>query len=117
MAITCFIEYKINPYKKDEFKQYADNWGTIIPACGGDLIGYFLPHEGTNDTAFGLISFNSLADYEVYRTRLKNDKHGKENFKFAQSEQFIIEEKRTFLEIVPGTYQQKPRGNDDNRHI
>ena len=49
------------------------NWGRIIPRCGGNLVGYYLPHEGTNDVAWGLIGFDSLAAYEVYRTRLKAD--------------------------------------------
>lgn len=104
MTITCFIQYKISPFKQEEFKHYAKKWGEIIPACGGELIGYFMPHEGTNDIAFGLISFKSLADYESYRERLKIDPAGKENFMFAKEEQFIIEEKRTFLKAIPETY-------------
>ena len=106
MPITCFIQYKINPYKRAQFEIYAKNWGNIIPACGGDLLGYFLPHEGSNDTAFGLISFDSLADYEAYRQRLKNDEQGRRNFQFAQTEQFIVEEKRSFLAVVPEAYKQ-----------
>lgn len=108
MKITCFIEYKIDPFKLELFEQYAQNWGRIIPACGGDLLGYFLPHEGTNDTAFGLISFNSLADYENYRTRLKQDEAGKNNFIFAQTHKFIQSERRSFLKIVQGTYKREP---------
>lgn len=106
VKITCFIQYKINPYKLDQFAKYSEEWGRIIPACGGELIGYFLPHEGTNDQAFGLISFNSLADYEKYRATLKVDEAGKRNFQFAQDKQFILEEKRSFLSVVPNTYQQ-----------
>ena len=104
--ITCFIQYKINPFKIKEFEQYAKNWGEIIPRCGGDLLGYFLPHESTNDNAYGLISFNSLADYENYRARLKNDDKGFANFSMAQAQQFIIEENRSFLKIIPQTYKQ-----------
>lgn len=109
VKITCFIQYRIDPYKVDKFHEYAENWGKIIPSCGGELIGYFLPHEGTNDTAFGLISFDSLADYESYRARLKEDEQGKENFLFAQEEKFIIEEKRSFLKAVPEAYLQFPK--------
>ncbi|MEW6989752.1 NIPSNAP family protein [Colwelliaceae bacterium 6441] len=104
--ITCFIEYKIDPAKTAEFEQYANNWGTIIPACGGDLLGYFMPHEGTNYKAYGLISFNSLADYENYRAKLKRDLAGKANFAFAQQEKFIVKEKRSFLKVLPETHQQ-----------
>lgn len=103
MATVCFIQYKIDPFQQEKFKEYAKNWGEIIPACGGNLIGYFMPSEGTNYEAFGIISFDSLALYEEYRTRLKQDSKGKENFDFAQQHKFIIEEKRTFLQDVPDT--------------
>ena len=105
-TLTCFIQYKIDPNKINDFEQYAKTWGKVIPACGGELIGYFLPHEGSNNIAYGLISFSSLADYEAYRTRLKLDNGGKQNFDFAQQRQFIFEEQRSFLKIVAGTYQQ-----------
>ena len=71
MTITCVIRYQIDPFQRDAFKKYAENWGRIIPRCGGHLIGYFLPHEGTNDVAWGLIAFDSLASYERYRARLE----------------------------------------------
>jgi len=100
MAITCFIEYTIDPFKYDQFAKYAENWCQIIPACGGELLGYFLPCEGTNNKAWGLISFSSLAAYESYRCRLRSDQAGAANFRFAQQEQFILEEKRTFLTPV-----------------
>ena len=101
MALTCFIRYQIDPSQRDAFRAYAERWGRIIPRCGGDLIGYFLPHEGSNDIAWGLISFASLADYESYRARLKADDEGRANFAFAQGERFILREERTFLENVP----------------
>jgi hypothetical protein len=104
MTITCFIRYEIDPFQRDAFKQYADNWATIIPRCGGNLLGYFLPHEGTNNIAWGLISFASLADYETYRARLKADEDGRANFERAQQQRFILREERTFLEAVDSTY-------------
>jgi hypothetical protein len=103
MPITCFIRYQIDPFQREAFEEYARHWGRIIPSCGGRLLGYFLPHEGTNDIAWGLIAFESLAAYEVYRSRLKSDPRGRENFDFAQSRRFILREERTFLEIVDGT--------------
>jgi hypothetical protein len=48
MTMTCFIRYEIDPFQLDGFKKYAENWGRIIPRCGGHLVGYFLPHESTN---------------------------------------------------------------------
>lgn len=114
MKITCFIEYKLDPAKLAEFERYAENWGRIIPACGGELLGYFMPHEGTNNIAYGLISFASLADYERYRTRLKTDQEGADNFRLACEHKFILEERRTFLRVIDTTYRmgaakQKPQ--------
>ena len=98
--ITCFIRYQIDPFQRDAFAEYARNWLRIIPRCGGRLLGYFLPHEGTNDVAWGLIAFESLGAYETYRARLKADDEGRENFAFAQSRRFILREERSFLENV-----------------
>ena len=100
MTVTCCIRYVLDPYKRDAFEEYARRWKAIIPACGGVLTGYFMPHEGTNDVAFALISFDSLAAYEAYRARLKADEAGKANFAFAQEERFILREERTFLRPV-----------------
>ena len=44
MTITCCIRYVLDPFKRDEFEEYAKRWRTIIPKCGGDLLGYFMPH-------------------------------------------------------------------------
>ena len=104
MKITCFIRYQIDPFQRDGFKKYAENWGRIIPRCGGHLVGYFLPHEGTNDVAWGLIAFDSLASYEIYRTRLRSDPEALENFSMAQTKRLILREERTFVEIVDGTF-------------
>ena len=100
MTVTCCIRYVLDPYQRDAFEAYAKNWLTIIPACGGGLIGYFLPHEGTDNIALALISFESLAAYEVYRARLKADDKGAANFRFAQDRKFILSEQRSFLRPV-----------------
>jgi hypothetical protein len=105
MQISCFIRYQIDPFQKDAFRQYAENWGRIIPRCGGQLIGYFLPLEGTNDIAWGLIAFDSLASYEKYRACLRSDKEAMENFAMAQSKRLVLREERTFLEVVEGTFE------------
>ncbi|MBX3655810.1 MAG: NIPSNAP family protein [Ramlibacter sp.] len=108
MTMTCFIRYQIDPFQRDAFETYAENWGRIIPRCGGHLLGYFLPHEGTNDVAWGLIGFDSLAAYEAYRARLRTDAQGRENFAMAQRLRFILREERTFTELVPGTFNGLP---------
>ena len=100
MTITVFIRYQLDPFKRDQFEQYAKNWMTIIPKCGGNLVGYWMPHEGTNNIAFALISFESLATYEGYRARLRADNEGMANFNFAEENKFILAEERTFLRKV-----------------
>lgn len=100
MTITVFIRYQLDPCRRAMFEQYARRWLSIIPKCGGDLIGYWMPHEGTNNIAFALISFASLAAYEQYREKLRADKDAIANFNFAEQHQFIIAEERTFLRQV-----------------
>ena len=107
MSITVFIRYQIDPFQRDAFREYAEHWGEIIPRCGGNLLGYFLPHEGTNDVAWGLISFDSLAAYEAYRARLRTDPAGRANFARAQEKRFILREERTFVEGVEGTLKSR----------
>jgi len=100
LAITVFIRYQLDPFKRAMFEQYAKRWLTIIPKCGGDLVGYWMPHEGTNNIAFALISFENLAAYESYRARLRADGEGMANFSFAEENKFILAEERTFLRQV-----------------
>jgi len=107
MSVTCFIRYEIDPFQRDAFEEYARNWGRIIPRCGGRLVGYFMPHEGTNNVAWGVIAFESLAAYESYRARIKADPEGRENFAMAQSQRLILREERSFLTAVDGTFGQQ----------
>jgi NIPSNAP len=100
MIVTCIIRYEIDPFQRDAFEEYARNWGRIIPRCGGRLIGYFMPHEGTNNVAWGLIAFDSLAAYEAYRSRLKADPDGRQNFAMAHDRRLILKEERNFVTVV-----------------
>ena len=100
MTITCFIRYQIDPFQRAAFHEYASAWTTIIPRCGGDLLGYFLPHEGTSDVAWGLVAFPDLAAYEAYRARLRSDPAAMRNFAFATERRLILREERTFTETV-----------------
>ena len=100
MPITVFIRYQVDPYQHAAFEAYARRWLAIIPACGGTVDGYWMPHEGTNNIAFGLVSFESLAAYEAYRARIKDDRDGAANFRTAAEQRFIIAEERTFLRRV-----------------
>ncbi len=98
--ITCFIRYEIDPFKTEAFARYAQTWGQAIPRCGADLIGYFAPHEGSSTTAYGVYNIADLASYEAYRAKLAADPLGRENYAFAQKEQFIRREDRIFLKLA-----------------
>jgi NIPSNAP protein len=104
--IVVFIRYQIDPFQREAFEQYARNWGRIIPRCGGDLVGYFVPHEGTNDIAWGLVAFDSLASYEAYRATIKADPEARANFEQAEAKRFILREERAFVRGVEGTLGQ-----------
>jgi len=100
LAVPVFIRYLLDPFRRAMFEEYARRWLTIIPRCGGDLVGYWMPHEGTNNIAFALISFENLAAYENYRAQLRADAEGLANFDFAEENKFILAEERTFLRKV-----------------
>jgi hypothetical protein len=101
--IACIIRYEIDPFQRDAFAKYAETWGRVIPRCGAELLGYFLPYEGTNNVAWGVILHQSLASYEAYRARARADEEGSRNFAAAQGRRFILREERNFVEVVPGT--------------
>lgn len=106
MSIVCIIRYEIDPYQRDAFKEYGERWGKVIPRCGGSLLGYFLPWQGTNYVGWGIIGgFDSLSDYERYQERLHQDAEAREIFKFAQERRFIVHEERNFVEVVAGTFE------------
>jgi NIPSNAP len=100
LTVTVFIRYQLDPFKRAMFEQYARRWLTIIPRCGGDLVGYWMPHEGTNNIASALISFENLAAYENYRARLRTEPEAMANFDFAEENKLILAEERTFLRKV-----------------
>lgn len=105
--ITCFIRYHIDPSKKDAYIRYARNWGEAIPRCGADLVGYFAPHEGSSTLAYGVYNIESLAAYEAYRERLRQDPIGQENYRFAQEEGFLLREDRTFLKLASAPHAER----------
>jgi hypothetical protein len=104
MKIVCIIRYEIDSTQREVFQKYAENWGKIIPRCGGQLVGYFLPYEGTNYVGWGLIAFDSLASYERYKAKLRTDPEAKSNFEMAKSAKVILREERNFVEVVEGTF-------------
>lgn len=70
--ITLYLRYTINPNKLTDFAKYAAEEQIPIAESGGKIVGYFLPTDfaGATSEAVGLIDFPSLAEYEVYRSRL-----------------------------------------------
>jgi NIPSNAP len=107
--IVCVIRYQIDPFQRAEFKKHGENLISIIPRCGGHLVGYFLPYEGTNDVAWGLIAFDSLASYEAYRGRLKQDEGAVADAEWVRERHIILREERNFVEVVDGTFNLLPR--------
>ena len=105
--ITCVIRYDIDPARPELFDRYARLWGEAIPRCGADLIGYFAPHEGSASTAYGIYSLPSLAAYEAYRARLREDATGREAFALARAERFIRAEDRLFLRLASAPHGPK----------
>lgn len=98
--ISCFIRYDIAPYTADKFAQYARVWNEAIPRCGGRLVGYYGPHEGSLTTAYAIIDFENLAAYEAYRAALRRDKQSMDNFNFAKDAGFILHEERQFFQRI-----------------
>ena len=95
--VTVFIQYTLDPFKLQLFEEYATRLRQVIPRCGGSLVGYFLPHEGANNIAYGVINLPGLAEYEAYRGQLRKDSGMQEAAEFARSERLIVSETRTFL--------------------
>ncbi len=121
MTVTVFIRYQIDPFKRAQFEDYARKWLAIIPALRRRLIGYFMPHEGTNNIAFGLISFDSLADYESYRARLRGDA---ESRRISRSPRSIASSLRRSArscarcyDRVASPFQRKPKKGDKNMPV
>ncbi len=106
MPLVCFIRYRIDPFQREAFRAYAERWTRIIPRCGGDLIGYYAPHEGSSTLAYGVYNIRNLSEYEDYRERLRNDPQGRANYEFAKREQFIRREDRTFLRLASAPHSE-----------
>ena len=100
MTITVFIRYQIDPFKRALFEEYVETLACHHSPMRRRPHGYWMPHEGTNNIAFALISFENLAAYENYRARLRTDQEGMANFAFAEENKFILAEERTFLRKV-----------------
>ena len=100
--ITCYLKYTIDPYKLEAFTVYAKMWIPLVNKFGGTHHGYFLPHEGANNVAVALFSFPSLADYELYREKIRRDPDCVAAFKHAEDTRCIVSFERSFMKPVFG---------------
>ena len=98
--ITCYLQYRIDPYKRAEFKEYAEMWIPLVERHGGTHHGYFLPKESASDLAVALFSFESLAAYEKYRADARNDPECRKASAYAEETRCIVSFDRQFLEPV-----------------
>ena len=100
--ITLRIRYTIEARKRPDFERYARTISKIVPRCGGELVGYWLPtkYAGPTNEALALISFPSLAAYEQYRERLAKDADSIEAIRRAEESACILVEDRAILEPV-----------------
>jgi hypothetical protein len=67
-VITCVVHYTVDPSQIQSFERFAREWIRLVNKHGGTHHGYFLPAEGASDQAEALLSFDSLAAYEQYRS-------------------------------------------------
>ena len=98
--ITCYLRYVVDPYKLDDFEEYAKMWIPLVNKFGGQHHGYFLPHEGANNIAVALFSFPSLGAYEEYRNKMKLDPDCQIAFELADRTRCIISFERSFMRPI-----------------
>ena len=98
--ITCYLRYTIDPYQIEAFERYSRLILPLAAKYGGVHHGAFLPHEGSNNIAVHLFSFPSLAEYERYRTAVRDDEVAKEAWRLAEETRCILSFERTFMRPV-----------------
>jgi len=98
--VTCYIKYVIDPYKLDDFENYAKMWIPLVNKLGGTHHGYFLPHEGANNVAIALFSFPGLTAYEEYREKMAIDPECQKAFKYAEGTRCVVSNERSFMKPI-----------------
>ena len=98
--VTCFLRYVIDPTKLEEFERYAKLWIPLVERFGGRHHGYFLPSEGASNVALALFSFPSLARYEEYRNRAREDPECLAAIRFGREAGCIVSFERSFFRPV-----------------
>jgi hypothetical protein len=89
---TLFLRYTIDPNKLAAWRAYADAEFAPISECGGRIAGYYTPTEfaGATSDAFALIDVGTMAEYEVYRTKLAAHPKHKENVALVEKQGAIL---------------------------
>lgn len=105
--VTCFLKYTIDPYKVAEFELYAKAWIGFVNKMGGTHHGYLLPYEGANNIAYASFSFNTMAEYEVYRINIKDCEPCQKILDFATKEKFILNYERSFMRPIFEEFDNK----------
>ena len=100
LVITCYVRYTIDPRQLDAFEAYARAWIPLVNSMGGTHHGYFLPEEG-NNVAVALFSFPSLADFETYGRKRKNDPRCKAAFASGNTKCILHYEWQLMRPILP----------------
>lgn len=98
--ITCYLKYVIDPDKIPDFEQYGRLWIALVNQMGGIHHGYFLPHESSNNIAYAMFSFSSLAAYEEYRGKIPGDLECQAAMELAKRTQCILSYERSFMRPV-----------------
>ncbi len=98
--ITCYLKYKVDPFKLKEFAHYSKLWIPLVEKFGGQHHGYFLPHEGPSDIAHALFSFPSLADYEDYRNKANSDPECQAAMKYYAETKCFLSFERSFTKPI-----------------
>ena len=107
--ITCVVHYVIDPGKIADFERFAARWMDLVQRHGGLHHGYFLPGEGASDAALALFSFDSLADYETYRSRFGVDPEFVEADRIRDESGCGLRYDRTFMRpLLPADVTQTP---------
>ena len=111
MTLTCFIRYQIDPFQREAFAQYARALGGgSSRAAAATCVGYFLPHEGTNDVAWGAHRVRQPRRVREPTARASRPtRRAARTSPSRRSSGFILREERTFLEAVGGTNRAAER--------
>lgn len=98
--VTCYLKYKVDPFKLKEFEHYVRLWIPLVEKFGATHNGCFLPHEGPSDVAIALFTFPSLAKYEEYRLAAAEDPECQAAMDYYRETKCFISFERSFMRPV-----------------